>query len=328
MGSVLVATALWAGAVPPVGASDLEEAEERVEGLEDELQGATEAYETTWAELEAVRAELDELEVRAEELEAEAAEVETRLEERARTVFMQGAPAELQTVLAAEGPEAAIERAGLVSVLQRRESASLEEAVAVRRSLDQVEQLLAERRARLEELQSELDAQAQALREQLAAAEEEAEQLRTREERRRQVRRGAQQGTYACLFDPGTFRFRDTWGAPRSGGRSHKGTDVFAPMGQPVYAFTDGVIQRRSSSALGGIGLYLRGDDGNVYYYAHLQGIASGVTAGRRVEAGDHVAYNGATGNASAGAPHVHFELHPGGGAAVNPYAWLAAACY
>jgi peptidoglycan LD-endopeptidase LytH len=99
-------------------------------------------------------------------------------------------------------------------------------------------------------------------------------------------------------------------------------------MNEPVYAFTDGVIQRHSSSPLGGIGLYLRGNDNNVYYYAHLNSIASTGAVGNRVEAGEHIAYNGATGNASASAPHVHFELHPGGGAAINPYPWLAAACF
>ena len=51
------------------------------------------------------------------------------------------------------------------------------------------------------------------------------------------------------------------------------------------------------------------------------------VTAGQRVAVGELVARNGATGNAPANAPHVHFEVHPGGGAAVNPYQLLLAVC-
>jgi murein DD-endopeptidase MepM/ murein hydrolase activator NlpD len=161
----------------------------------------------------------------------------------------------------------------------------------------------------------------------LAAAESEAQVIRTLVSRQRRISRGDQDGIYACIFD-GAFRFRDTWGDPRSGGRSHRGTDVFAAMNHPVYAITSGVIQRHSRGGLGGIGLYLRGDDGNVYYYAHLNGIEPAAAVGNRVVPGELVARNGSSGNADRSAPHVHFELHPGGGAAINPYPWLAAACF
>jgi peptidoglycan LD-endopeptidase LytH len=92
-----------------------------------------------------------------------------------------------------------------------------------------------------------------------------------------------------------------------------------------VHAIVDGVISRQSTSSLGGISIYLRGDDGNEYYYAHLDSYAS--RAGQRVKAGELIAYNGQTGNARWTAPHVHFEVHPGGGGAVNPYPYVKAAC-
>jgi murein DD-endopeptidase MepM/ murein hydrolase activator NlpD len=119
--------------------------------------------------------------------------------------------------------------------------------------------------------------------------------------------------------------FIDSWGAARSGGRSHKGTDIMNPMGNKLHAYVDGVIHRQSTSSLGGISLYLWGDDGNEYYYAHLSRYASRV--GQRVKAGELVAYNGQTGNARFTAPHLHFEVHPGHGAAVNPYPWVKRAC-
>jgi murein DD-endopeptidase MepM/ murein hydrolase activator NlpD len=50
--------------------------------------------------------------------------------------------------------------------------------------------------------------------------------------------------------------------------------------------------------------------------------------SGKRVEAGQHVAFNGASGNARGGAPHVHFQIHPGGGGPVNPYGSLARICF
>jgi murein DD-endopeptidase MepM/ murein hydrolase activator NlpD len=119
----------------------------------------------------------------------------------------------------------------------------------------------------------------------------------------------------------------DTWGAARSGGRSHQGTDVMAPFGAQVYAYTAGVVSRESTSASGGLQLYLQGDNGVEYFYAHLSRYA--VRAGTRVRAGQLVASNGQSGNARYTAPHVHFEVHPGGpgSAPVNPYPYVRRAC-
>ena len=97
------------------------------------------------------------------------------------------------------------------------------------------------------------------------------------------------------------YSYVDSWGAPRSGGRSHQGTDVMAPHGARVFAFVNGVVSRESSSANGGIQLYLQGDNGVEYFYAHLSGYA--VSTGTRVRAGQLIAYNGQTGNARYTAP-------------------------
>jgi peptidoglycan LD-endopeptidase LytH len=128
----------------------------------------------------------------------------------------------------------------------------------------------------------------------------------------------------SCPVSP-PYSYIDSWGAARSGGRSHKGTDIMNPMGNKVHAYVDGVIGRQTTSALGGISLYLWGSDGHEYYYAHLSRYASRV--GQRVKAGELIAYNGATGNAAWTGPHVHWEYHPGHGAPVNPYPLVKAAC-
>lgn len=120
--------------------------------------------------------------------------------------------------------------------------------------------------------------------------------------------------------------YSDTWGAGRSGGRSHKGTDILAPRGTPVYAYETGTVSRMNSNSLGGISLYLQGDSGTVYYYTHLQGYVAGLSAGQRVSVGQHIAINGDTGNAR-GIPHVHFEVMPGGGGSVNPFPYVQRAC-
>ena len=127
----------------------------------------------------------------------------------------------------------------------------------------------------------------------------------------------------ACILER-PYSYVDSWGAARSGGRRHEGTDVMAPHGARVFAFVTGVVSRESSSTNGGIQLYLQGDNGVEYFYAHLSGYA--VSTGTRVRAGQLIAYNGQTGNAAATAPHVHFEVHLSGGP-VNPYPYLRRVC-
>jgi murein DD-endopeptidase MepM/ murein hydrolase activator NlpD len=77
------------------------------------------------------------------------------------------------------------------------------------------------------------------------------------------------------------------------------------------------------SDVLGGTKLWIKGESGTYYYYAHLSAFEEGLTVGQVVEAGDVVGLVGTTGNARGGAPHLHFEIHPDGGMAVNPYPLL-----
>ena len=122
----------------------------------------------------------------------------------------------------------------------------------------------------------------------------------------------------------GRCNFSDTWGEPRSGGRSHEGTDVIGPKGLALYAVVDGVITKTYvGAANGGTALRLTAADGTYFYYAHLDSFAPGIAAGTPVRAGQIIGFSGDTGN--AGTPHLHFEVHPRGGAAVNPYPILKA---
>ena len=130
-----------------------------------------------------------------------------------------------------------------------------------------------------------------------------------------------------CPFAAGRTQFIDSWGFPRSGGRTHKGTDMFAPFDEPVYAVAAGVIDT-GNGGMGGKTVWLSADDGSAYYYAHLNGFA--VSDGQRVQQGELIAYNGNSGNATGTSPHVHFQVHPSGrrGAPVNPYGTVAAVCF
>jgi peptidoglycan LD-endopeptidase LytH len=120
----------------------------------------------------------------------------------------------------------------------------------------------------------------------------------------------------------GPVGFGDTWGAPRSGGRSHLGVDMIGAKGLPIVAVVDGFAASKVNT-LGGNTVMLAGADGNKYYYAHLDRWA---TLGA-VTAGTVIAYLGQTGNALFSVPHLHFEIHPGGGAAVNPYPTVRSHC-
>lgn len=309
---------------PSLVAQDLEEVERQVDQLDEQLETATQRFEQTRAKMESTRAELDDLRSRADELEAQAAEADQLLADRARDAFKHGGSTLLTSMLSSEGVEGAIERAQFLDLVSGRERAQLEQAVALREQLDQTEQLIADRVEDLEQLEQQLASERDQLAGQLEVKQDQAADLRAIAARQREITNGVQNGTYACIHDANSFI--DSWGYPRSGGRTHKGVDVMAPYGVPVYAFTDGRISRLTQGGLGGISLYIWGDDGNEYFYTHLAGYAEGVHVGQRVEAGEKVAINGDTGNA-AGTPHVHFELHPGGGAPINPYPYMRAAC-
>jgi hypothetical protein len=144
---------------------------------------------------------------------------------------------------------------------------------------------------------------------------------------------------YPILFPVGaSHSYSDSWGAPRSEGRTHKGTDIFAEKGAPVLAAADGRVVRISNGVRAGRYIVLEHDGGWRSYYLHLNndtpgtddGLSdtpvAGVSVGATVKAGDLLDYVGDSGNAEGTSAHLHFEIHKSDGTAVNPYPHLAAA--
>ena len=119
--------------------------------------------------------------------------------------------------------------------------------------------------------------------------------------------------------------YSDDYGAPRAGTGWHQGTDLFAAMGTPVVAVADGTLSKVGVNTLGGNRLWLTDDAGTEYYYAHLSAYAPATADGARVRAGQVIAFLGNTGQAITTPPHLHFEIHPGGGDSINPYPYLMA---
>lgn len=99
------------------------------------------------------------------------------------------------------------------------------------------------------------------------------------------------------------------FGAPRGGGtRSHDGLDIMAPEGREILACVNGTVESMRWNELGGNTIWLRGDDGLLYYFAHLSRYNEALRQGSKVLAGDLLGYVGSTGNATT--PHLHFEIH------------------
>uniref|UniRef100_UPI002FD9D51E M23 family metallopeptidase n=1 Tax=Stenotrophomonas cyclobalanopsidis TaxID=2771362 RepID=UPI002FD9D51E len=128
-------------------------------------------------------------------------------------------------------------------------------------------------------------------------------------------------------------QLRDTFTDARSEGRVHDAIDIMADAGTPVLAVADGTVEKLFDSERGGLTIYQFEPSGRwCYYYAHLQRYADGLAEKQLIKRGEVIGYVGSTGNASAEAPHLHFEVHVLGpqkqwwkGESINPYPLLQA---
>jgi hypothetical protein len=135
----------------------------------------------------------------------------------------------------------------------------------------------------------------------------------------------------------GPARYVSDFGDPRPQG-PHQGNDIMSVRWAPAVAVESGTV--RFDSGGWGCMLNLLGDSGTKYVYIHLNNdltksndnrgkcvagvaFAKGLKNGQRVEVGQHIAYVGDSGDADGIQPHLHFERHPGGGAAADPFRWL-----
>lgn len=301
------------------------------------------AWERTLQEIEAIRYERDRLAGVVDRRQSEIEGIEARLQDLAVELYMQGGSGS-ELVLFADSVDELITGTEFLAAVSQGESGSLDDMLAARADLERF-------RADLSDLDAELrvvEAEQSAVSLQLGTLAEEAEAAYSRLSgkcRELTAKRNAaiaaaraaelarQRGSNSGVGAIAGFRcplpgssFIDTWGFPRSGGRSHRGVDMFQRWDAPVIATASGSVSL-GHGGLGGRTIWLNGDDGYGYYYAHLSGF--NVSSGQRVNAGDVIGFNGDSGNARGGSPHLHFEIHPGGrGArAVNPYPTVVAAC-
>src|SRR5262249_51172157 len=137
----------------------------------------------------------------------------------------------------------------------------------------------------------------------------------------------------------GQATYSDDFGLPRAGG-PHQGIDILAARKAPAVAVEAGKVEFWTTSASAGCMLYLKGQSGTVYQYIHLNNdhgkgndnrgkcvpgvaYAPGLADGSWVVAGQQVGFVGDSGDANGIHPHLHFEVHPGGKAAIDPFTHL-----
>jgi len=280
---------------------------------------------------------LEELETGLAAAESELAQLEGRLVEVRAEVerlvlrrFMSASVTGLPFLSGFQRPTDQAQAAVLLEIVTEVTVTDLDDMVATSEQVAAARRRLSSRREATERARDDLAVRSRVAQDEVARLEA-VEAGRRRDaavKRARDLRRAASYGGGAvfgsegwrCPVD-GPTAFGDTWGAPRPGDRRHLGTDFISPRGTPLVAVVSGVATAGQND-LGGNVVYLAGDDGHRYYYAHLDRWGQ---LGR-VAAGEVIGFVGDTGNA-VGVPHLHFEIRPGGGPSVNPFPTVLVFC-
>ncbi|MDO9557027.1 MAG: peptidoglycan DD-metalloendopeptidase family protein [Coriobacteriia bacterium] len=305
--------------------SEIEQLEEQLAAVRAEAKKAGDAYSDAYWTLDKTNATIAQTDKELAVLNDELAAASARLSLRAAEIYRSGSVDYLTLLLTADTLDDMLMRLEYVQRLGNQDAETMAEVKDLQEELD-VKRASA---LQLQEQQSDeaaaLKKKSDALQKQLNSIQSKYNALQAKLDAARKAANkpaSAKPGANGMVFPVrGAYTYSDTWGAARSGGRTHKGTDIMAKHGTPVVAIMSGTVRAKSSS-LGGLTIWLTADNGWAFYYAHLQSYAR--TSGR-VSAGEVIGYVGSTGNATASAPHLHFEIHPNGGAAVNPYPYLRA---
>jgi peptidoglycan LD-endopeptidase LytH len=321
----------------------LDAAKAELASIQAELDEATAEWHASLIRLEATKADIADTQVRIHGLEDRIATIDSRLTRRAVVAFTTG-PANTIDVLLSSGSftefSDRLEFLGQVAQvdvdLLLEQEVAQEELRREREGLLDLQERQADEADRLEGIQERIDAQLDQISSRVS-------ELTAQYERELAAQRALELlgqtpsggtgsgsgggspvvlGSGAIQVCPvaGPNSFVDSFGWPRDG-HTHQGIDLISPAGTPVVAAHAGTVSHSSSSS-GGIQAYVHGSSG-YSFYAHLSGYSS---AGGSVGAGTVIGYVGSTGNAGS-TNHLHFEWHPGGGAAVNPYSMLVAVC-
>jgi murein DD-endopeptidase MepM/ murein hydrolase activator NlpD len=352
-----VVPALTASARLEITQDDIKAAEAHRREVGAQLEDATKEYDTAVNRLYELQDTLDSLGASLTDLERQLAIARVAAQEVAVQRYMYS-DSEQSTLFQASTFDDVSLRSSYLDRLSREGSDVILRMYGLQESFEQQQAAVTEAVAEQEATNAELEAVAADIMSQLDEANKAYDDIvaayNTREEAARKAREEAARraaaaaatttttttttappsgstppppsGSLVCPVD-GAVSFTDTWGAPRSGGRTHEGVDMLASRGTHVVAIESGKIRKLGNGGLGGITVWITGNSGDQYYYAHLDGWVDGLHAGQTVTAGELIGYVGNTGNARYTVTHLHFEYHPGGGHAVNPTPLVASLC-
>lgn len=330
-------------AIPSHAAASTQRVEQlrgELNAINDGLKKAGAAYDKAFWELDETEKAIEDTTGRIAANEVELAGAQDVLQARIATWYRADDFGAIEFVLGARDFSDLLNRFDYVSRVVHDDTAAIQRVeallVELREDRERLEAEQAERATKAERFKGERDALQKRLQ------DKRAEYDRLQSELAEEARRAeaARQRSAGSVFRPAAVRgvtgvpgpngmvfpvagpnyYSDTWGASRDGGRRrHQGTDIMAATGVPVVATLPGTLSRGNGSR-SGLYLRLRADNGWTFYYMHLDSIIIG---SGRVSAGQAIGTVGYTGNASASAPHLHFEIHPPGRGAVNPYPYL-----
>ena len=305
--------------------AEAEKVRQQIEAMKAESQRLAQEYNAALDEYEAIRADVEANRQELENAQRDYKRSRTILNERLRSIYESGDINSMEVLLESTSLDDLLTRYDFFTYISNRDLRIFDEVKRLREEISARQRTLEEQEARQMQVVASMNAKRQAMEASLQQQQKyldsvNAEILKTLADT---GGGGTPVATPIGSFVfpvKGPHSFSNDWHAPRTG-HLHQGNDVFASMGTPSVACVTGTVNQGEGK---NAGLYVRlvGDDGNVYYYMHLQRYA----ATGHVGAGTVIGYVGDTGNASGGPPHLHFEIHPGGGAAINPYPILRAA--
>lgn len=324
----MLATPVLAG--PDATEQKLESAKDRLAAIQKEVDKATAALQAAYDRYHETQGLIQDAKAAIERTRARITRIRETLAARARSAYQVGAGGTIELLLSSSSFTEFTDRIEFLGAMAENDTTLVVKAQVnterLRRDREALAELAEEQAATVEELEVQEAAVQERLDEAQAIVNELTQKLREERaaERKLELLGIAVNHAGALRTCPvhGPNSFVDSWGAPRSGGRSHQGTDLIAALGTPLVAVQDGTVTFGSSS-LGGLSAYLYADNGDFFYYAHMSSFGTGghVSAGREI-----IGYVGSTGNAGE-TNHLHFEYHPGNGPAVNPYPYLVAVC-
>ena len=335
MAAVLAASLVPAMAGVAAGDESLSELKARMQSVQADLDAAAARIEDLDEQRTEVSARIAEIEAQRDHMTARQAKLQERADARANLLYRTGSMGTLEVLLSAESFTELGTRADILSRVSLEERGMFLDLAHSKAELAALDRELSARRDELASASAAVDDEVDDLQAQFAAAQDDYDKLQAQLAAQVQSSAPAQpastgaapvtihvSGDITCPV-AGPVSFVDSWGAPRAG-HTHQGVDMMSAAGTPVVAIVSGSITLSSYGESSGNWQILSGDDGNSYWYMHNE---RNIVNGGHVQVGQQIAAVGSTGNASESAPHLHFEFHPGGGAAVNPTPLVASVC-